>query len=64
MSQSRVPHQAEHRPVVGEDAGGEVGDAVVGRVPGELANQPAADPAPVVAVGDLDGDLGVVGPLR
>ena len=61
---ARVPHQPEHRPVLGEYGRGEVGDALAGGEPGELVDQSGADPASVVTVGDLEGDLRVVGALR
>ena len=41
-----------------------MGDALAGCEPGELVDQPGADPASVVAVGDLEGELRVVGAPR
>ena len=61
---ARVAHQLEHRPVLGEYGRGEVRDALAGCEPAELADQPGADPASVVAVGDLEGDLCLLGAPR
>ena len=57
-NEAGLREDAQHRLVVRDDLGDEARDSLLGGTLRQLLEQTRANPAPLVAVGDCEGDLG------
>ena len=57
-AEARLGKDAQHRPVVRHHLGNEARDSLLGGAQRQLLEQPRADAAPLIAIGDSERDLG------